>query len=286
MAANQDYYEVLGVNRNATVAEIKSAYRKKALEYHPDRNKTPEAESKFKQVTQAYEILGNEEKRRTYDQYGAAAFDPNANPFANGNPYTGGPFTYTYRSTGGSPQDFSDMFGGFSDPFDIFESFFGSATPFRRAPAKPHYSIKIDFMEAVTGVEKTLVHQGKRHKVKIPAGADSGTRIRYSDFDVSIQVKPHPTFKRDGTDVVIDHEIPFTLAILGGDTTIPTLDKPELTIRIRPGTQPGTAIRLAGQGIKSLHTSRRGDFYIRLIIKFPNRLNRRQRQLLEEFQTA
>src|SRR5206468_12971783 len=130
MADSKDYYDILGVSKTATQDEIKRAYRKLALQYHPDRNKTKEGEEKFKEVTKAYEVLGNEEKRKTYDQFGAAAFEQGAGqggPFGGGNPFGGqggqyGPFSYTY-SSGGGGQGFD--FGGFSDPFEIFEQFFG-----------------------------------------------------------------------------------------------------------------------------------------------------------------
>src|SRR6266404_6261056 len=142
MADGNDYYDILGVAKTATQQEIKSAYRKMALQYHPDRNKTKEAEEKFKEVTQAYEVLSNEEKRKTYDQFGHAAFEQGAGqgPFGGaGDPFGGfggqqggggqsGPFSYSYSSNG---QGFD--FGGFNDPFEIFEQFFGGATRPRRS---------------------------------------------------------------------------------------------------------------------------------------------------------
>jgi len=283
MTTKRDYYDILGVTKTATDIELKSAYRKKALEFHPDRNKSSDADTKFKEVNEAYEILGNKEKRTAYDQFGHSAFDPSAgNPFSRTGSSTGGPFNYTYYSSG-SPGDFSDVFGGFSDPFDIFESFFGGASSFGRSrPAKPHYSLKIDFFDAVNGAQKTIVHQGKQYSIKIPAGSDDGTRIRFSDFDISIDVKTHNIFKRDGVDVYIDHDIIFTTAILGGHTFVPTLSGKDLKLKIRKGTQPGTIVRLTGQGIKRLQQSGYGDFYIRLQIKFPGRLSGRQKQLLKE----
>lgn len=286
MASKRDYYEVLGVSRSASESELKSAYRKLALQWHPDRNKEQGSEAKFKEINEAYEVLSNKEKRAKYDQFGHAAFDPSAGfgGFGGGESYRQGPFTYTYSTGGG----FEDLFGaqgqGFSDPFNIFESFFGGSNPFGGSyRAKPHYSLSIEFMEAVNGIEKTFVHQGKQYSVKIPAGADDGTRIRYSEFDVSINVKPHKVFRREGVDVFIFHEIPFTLAILGGETTIPTLEG-ELAIKIRPGTQPSTTIRLSGKGIKHLRGSGRGDFYIKLKVMLPEKVNRHARALIEELQ--
>lgn len=285
MPNKRDYYDVLGVKKGATAAELKSAYRKKALEFHPDKNKSPDAEAKFKEVNEAYEVLSDAQKRQTYDQFGHAAFDPSAGMggfggFGGaGGASTGraGPFTYTYTS-GSNP--FAS--GDFSDPFEIFESFFGGANPFRRGPQKPHYSIKISFMEAVKGVEKTIVHQGTTHTVKIPAGADNGTRIRFSDFDVSIDVLPHDTFKRDGYDVFIDHNISISTAALGGTEEILTVDEKPLKIKIRPGTQPNTMLRLRGKGIPHVRGQGRGDQYIRLRITIPSPLSQEQKKLFEQ----
>ena len=287
MATQRDYYEVLGLGKSASEAEIKSAYRKLALKYHPDRNKEAGATEKFKEISTAYEVLGNSEKRKRYDQFGHAGVSGAAgggpagwNPFAGG---ASGPFSYTYSNQGGA--GFEDIFGGASDPFDIFESFFGGASPFRRGPAKPHYQIKIDFIEAVNGVTKSLVHQGKKYDIRIPAGADNGTRIRYSDFDVSFAVSPDKYFKREGVDVIVDHEISFPLAAIGGDTSVPTLDG-DLRLKIKAGTQPGSLIRLTGKGIKQINSNHRGDFYIRFIIKVPTKLDRRERELLHELLSA
>jgi DnaJ-class molecular chaperone len=281
MVSNRDYYEILGVDKGVGEAELKKAYRKLALEWHPDRNNSPEAEAKFKEINEAYEVLSNPEKKAKYDQFGHAAFDPSAGFGQGGQTYRQGPFTYTY-STGGNFEDLFQGAGGFSDPFDIFESFFGGANPFgRQYQAKPHYSLTIEFMEAVEGVEKSFVHQGKEFKIKIPGGADDGTRIRYSDFDVSVNVRDHSYFRREGADVFVYHEIPFTLAILGGETRVRTLEG-DLKLKIRPGTQPSTTVRLSGKGIKRLRGSGRGDFYIKLKVMLPQRTSRRARRLLED----
>ena len=280
MATKRDYYDVLGINKQATAAEIKSAYRKLAIKWHPDKNENKkEAGDKFKEINEAYEILSNAEKKKTYDQFCDAAFDPS---YVN-NPYSqsgrqSGPYTYSYSSNG-QGINFEDLFGGsgYSDPFQVFQDFFGG-----RQQAKPHYSMKIEFMDAVNGVEKTIVHQGKQYTIKVPAGADDGTRIRFKEFDISINVKTHPNFKRNNYDIYLEKEIPFTTAILGGNITVPTLDK-DLRLKIRPGTQPNTSIRLSGKGIKHLRSSHHGDFYIRLIITFPIKLTRTQKQALQQF---
>jgi len=281
MTTKRDYYDILGVGKQATTAEIKSAYRKLAVKWHPDKNENKkEAEEKFKEINEAYEILSNAEKKKTYDQFGHAAFDPSmgANPYSQAGRQSG-PFTYSY-SSGSQGINFEDLFGGsgYSDPFQVFQDFFGG-----RQQAKPHYSMKIEFMDAVNGVEKTIVHQGKQYTIKVPPGADDGTRIRFSQFDVSLNVKTHQDFKRNNYDVYLDKQIPFTTAILGGNITVPTLEGKDLKLKIRPGTQPNTSIRLSGKGIKHLRSSRYGDFYIRLIITFPKKLTRAQRRALQEF---
>jgi len=287
MPTKRDYYDILGVEKKTSASEMKKAYRKLALEYHPDRNKSKEAEEKFKEINEAYEVLSNPKKKQTYDQFGHAAFSQ-GNGFDAQGPFGGptrahrqGPFTYTYSTSGAGDSPFE----GFSDPFEIFEAFFGGgASPFRRGPRKPRYSLRIDFMEAVKGCERSIIHQGKERKIKIPAGADDGTRIRFHDFDVSIDVKPHPQFRREGSDIVVIKEIPFTLAALGGATEVPTIEG-NIKIKVRPGTQPNTLIRLRGKGIPRIHRRGKGDQYIRLKLVLPKRLTREQKKLLEEFQT-
>lgn len=276
MATTRDYYDILGVSKSASAAEIKSAYRKLALKWHPDRNKESNAHEKFKEINEAYEVLSNPEKKAKFDQFGHAAFSQGA---GGGNPFGG------YYQTGGSI-NFEDLFGGaggFSDPFDIFSSFFGGGFGGgRRAPQKPHYSLKINFDDAVHGAEKTIVHQGKEYTIKIPAGADRGTQIRYSDFDISFDVQPSKTFKRESDDIIVNHEIPFTLAILGGETIVPTLDG-DLKIKVRSGTRPETVIRLTGKGVKHVRSNQRGDLYIRFVITFPSHLSGHQKDLLRKF---
>lgn len=285
MPTKRDYYEILGVSKTATAAELKAAYRKKALEYHPDRNKAADAEEKFKEVNEAYEVLANSEKRQAYDQFGHAAFDPRAGFGGFGESAGGrttgraGPFSYTFY-TSGVPGEGFDF--GFSDPFEIFESFFGGTSPFRRQPPKPRYGLTVDFIEAMKGTEKTVVIDGKKHTIKIPAGADEGTRIRYQDFDVTVDVRQDARFKRDGADLFVDQAVSFPMAALGGEVRVPTIDG-EMSIRVRPGTQPGTMMRLSGRGAPHLHGRGRGDLYVRLVVEVPKDLTRRQKDLLREF---
>lgn len=284
MATQRDYYEVLGVDRSVSAADIKKAYRKMALQFHPDKNKEPNAEEKFKEINQAYEVLSDEQKRKSYDQFGHAAFDPAAgmggNPFAGGFRQGGGPFTYTYSGGGQNPFEGMD---GFSDPFEIFEQFFGGGgfNGGARAQRKPRYTLRIEFMDAVNGVTKEVEINGKKHTLKIPAGADDGTRIRYEEFDITIDVLPHERFKREGYDVFVDHPISFATAALGGDTKVKTLQG-ELKLKVRSGTASHTLVRLRGEGIQVLQGRGRGDMYVRLIVDVPSKLSREQRKLLEQ----
>jgi DnaJ-class molecular chaperone len=282
-----DYYQILGVSKTATEAEIKRAYRKKALEYHPDRNKGKEAGEKFKEVNQAYEVLSDAQKRQTYDQFGAAAFEQGG-PTGQGagGPFGGfggqqGPFTYTYSTNGGGPQGF-DFGGGFSDPFDIFEQFFGGANPFGRQQRRSTYSLTITFMEAVKGVTKRVQLEGKTQTIKIPAGVDDGSRIRFGDYDVVIDVTSDRKFKRQGYDIISEQEITFPQAVLGGELEVQTVTD-IVKIKIPAGTQPETLIRLRGKGVKMLRGAGHGDHYVRIKITIPKNLSSHQKDLLKEF---
>jgi DnaJ-class molecular chaperone len=295
MASKSDYYDILGVNKDASESEIKSAYRKQAVEWHPDKHKDDKevAEKRFKEINEAYQILSDSEKRKAYDQFGHAAFSPGGqpgggfggagSPFGSGAQQGGqwGPFTYTYKSTGGG-SPFANF--DFGDPFDIFEQFFGGGAPFRQARQQvPRYGITIDFMEAVNGVEKEVHLEGGKRKIKIPAGVDDGSRIRFNDFVLSINVRPHELFDREGSDIYIKLAIPFSLAALGGKIDVPTLDG-TVKIKVRKGTQSGTMVRLKGKGVKHLRGKGQGDQYVRLNIAVPEKLSRDQKKLIKEME--
>jgi len=287
MAEKRDYYDVLGVNKGASAAEIKKAYRGLALKWHPDKNKDnkPAAEKKFKEINEAYEVLSDSQKKQTYDQFGHAAFSQGAGGFG-GAPGGGHYRTYT---TGGRGINIEDLFGGgvgggggFSNPFDIFEAFFGGASPFSRQQRIPRYTLRISFIEAIKGCEKNLSIGGKSKKIKIPAGVDNGTRIKFDDFYLVIEVQPDKRFKRDGADIFIDYDLPLTMAILGGTIEVPAV-KEKVKLKIRAGTQSGTLIRLRGHGVQRLYGRSKGDQYVRLVVKIPDKLSRKQKKLIEEF---
>lgn len=289
--AEQDFYQMLGVSKTANPEELKRAYRKLALQYHPDKNKTKEAEEKFKEINHAYEILSDSQKRQQYDQFGPSAFQGGQQgPFAggfggfrSGQPFGDaqgrqGPFTYTY-STGGGAQGFD--FGGFTDPFEIFEQFFGGASPFGRR--KPAYSLTIDFIEAIRGVQKNVNINGTSRKIKIPAGVDDGSRIRFDDFDLIIDVRPHSVFIREGRDIITEKEVSMATAALGGVVDVKTIDG-EVKLKIPQGTQPGALIRLRSHGVPYVQGKGRGDHYVRIKVAIPTKLNSKQKQILEEFE--
>jgi DnaJ-class molecular chaperone len=291
MATKNDYYDLLGVNKSSSAQEIKNAYRKKALEWHPDRHQggdKEEAEKKFKEINEAYQVLSDSNKKAAYDNYGHDAFAPGGGA-RGGNPFAGGgfggqgsPFTYTWSSGGGQQNPFGNA--DFGDPFDIFESFFGgSGNPFggQRARQIPRYSIRLTFMEAVKGIEKEFDIEGKKRKIKIPAGVDEGTKINFGDFTLSVNVTPHEFFERNGDDIYINVTVPYTMAVLGGTIRVPTVDD-EIKIKVRNGTASGTMIRLKGQGVPNPHHKQKGDQYVKINILVPEKLTRTQKRIIDD----
>lgn len=349
--SNKDFYETLGVARSASDEEIKKAYRKLAMKYHPDRNPdNPEAEAKFKEIQQAYAILSDKEKRSAYDQYGHAGVDPNMGAGGFGG------------------------FGGFGgaqgfDFGDIFSQMFGGSAGGSRQQnyqgADLQYAVEISLEEAALGVKKRItvptyeecdvchgsgakpgtsastcstchgtgtihvrqaifqmqqtcptchgsgkeikdpcikcrgegrVKTSKTVEVNIPAGIDDGQRIRLSgegepglngappgDLYVVVRVKEHKTFERNGLDLHCELPISFTIAALGGEVEVPTLDG-KVKLNIPKETQTGRRMRVKGKGIKSLRSSAVGDLYCHVVVETPINLTDRQKELLEEFE--
>lgn len=277
----RDYYEVLGVSKGANEQEIKKAYRKLALEWHPDRNKSSQASDKFKEINEAFEVLSDPQKRARYDQFGHSGVKGQQ----SAGPGQQGPFSYSYS---GNLNDLFEQFGfsGGSDPFDIFESFFGFRTPRGQRPAqKPIYQIKISFEEACQGTQRQVVIRGENKTIKIPAGVDTGTRIRFTNFDILIQVEPSSKYHREGQDLYYEHALSYLEAILGTTIKAPVLDK-EVKVKIKPGTQPNTVIRLRGFGLpyptSNWRQKTRGDFYVIIKVILPDKLKPQEKQLLEK----
>lgn len=358
--AKEDYYELLGVGKSATADELKKAYRKKAVQYHPDKNPgNKEAEEMFKKVSEAYDVLNDPDKRAAYDRYGHAAFQGG---MGGGGPRGGG------------------MGGGFHDPFDIFrevfgqgggggggifdEMFGGGGRDGGRDGADLRYDLEITLEEAARGAEKEISFrknvtcercdgsgaepgsrkvtcstcrgagqirrsggiitftqtcptcggagtriekpcsachgEGRTPKttklnVRIPAGVDTGSRLRSSgngeaglagghagDLYIVLTVKEHELFERHGDDLYCEIPIKFTLATLGGSIEVPTLFG-KASLKIPVGTQSGTTFRLRDKGMPSLRGGRQGDQLVRVHVEVPTSLTSAQRKLLEEF---
>jgi len=276
-----DYYETLGVNKGASDQEIKSAYRKQALKWHPDRNKSSEAAAKFKEINKAFEILSDPKKKQMYDEYGESAFKQGGAGYGGGQQ---GPFR-VYTDFGGEGNPFANVdFGGFSDPFEIFEQFFGFQSPFSRQGSRQRrevLSISLTFDEAVNGTKKETVIRGEKKTIKIPAGVGDGMTIRFADFDLQVSVKSHPYFRRENQDIYYEKEITYSLAVLGGIIEVPTIEG-MVKLKVRPGTQSGTTVRLRGQGVVYPNSTRRGDEYVTYKIMVPKRASSQVKKILSD----
>lgn len=349
--SKRDYYEILGIEKNASEADIKKAFKRLAMKYHPDRNPdNKEAEEKFKEAKEAYDVLGDQQKRSAYDQFGHAGVDPSAGMGGAGY---------------GAGASFSDIFG------DVFGDIFGGAR--RGGGGRTHrgddlqYNLELGLEEAVAGTKVDLriptqvaceecdgtgakkgtspttcttcggigqvrMQQGffslqqtcprchgkgkmisdpcgtchgrgrvQKHKtlsVKIPAGVDSGDRIRLGgegeageqggpagDLYVHITVKPHPIFERDANDLYCEVPIDVATATLGGELEVPTLNG-RVKLKIPAETQSGKQFRLRGKGVRSVRTGSQGDLLCRVAVETPVNLTKKQKELLEEFQKS
>ena len=224
-------------------------------------------------------MLSDPKKKELYDQVGHGAYTQRG---GGGGGYSSqqGPFHY-YTNMGGQGVEFD--FGGM-DPFDIFEQFFGSRSPFGESGRRTRrnlYEMQLSFDEAVHGTEKSTVINGKQKDIKVPAGVHDGSRIRFNDFDVVVRVRPHSEFKREGQDIYFEQEISISQAALGDVIEVKTIDEP-IKVRIRPGTQSGTAIRLRGRGVADPNSRQRGDQYVVFKVKIPEHLSGKAKQLFEE----
>jgi molecular chaperone DnaJ len=351
-----DYYETLGVARGASADEIKKAYRKKAKELHPDRNKdNPEAEAKFKEANEAYEVLKDADKKAAYDRFGHAAFEGG---MGGGG---GGP-----RPGAGGNADFASAF---SDVFDdLFGDFMGGRQGGRQRAARGadlRYNLRVTLEEAFNGLQKTInvptsvqcgeckgsgaeggsepttcptcsgmgkvratqgfftvertcptcsglgqiiknpctacggagrVQKDRALSVNIPAGVETGTRIRLAgegeagmrggppgDLYIFIEVKPHDIFTREGAELQCRVPVSMTTAALGGDIEVPTIDGGRSRVKIPAGSQSGRQMRLRGKGMPALRGGGSGDMYIELAVETPVNLTSRQKELLREF---
>lgn len=289
--AKKDYYEVLGVSKSASEAEIKSAYRKLARQHHPDIDKSAGSGEKFKEISEAYQVLSDLQKRQAYDQFGHSAFARNSGFGGQGssyggvgNPFGQGGFSYSWSSSG------AQSFGGFEDPFELFEQIFGMSgfgQGFRR---RPTYQMDLNFDESVHGVTKqieveTMDQQGrtdrKRITIKVPAGVDNGTRIRFGDLDIVFHINRHPDFIREGADVFSEIKVSIPQLVLGDVFEVNTVSG-KVKVKVPPGTQPGSLVRLKGKGMARLGGSGHGDHFVRVNLEVPKNPSKQERELYEQ----
>ena len=289
--AKRDYYEVLGVPKNASDDEIKKAYRKLAIKYHPDKNPgNKEAEEKFKEISEAHEVLSDKQKRARYDQFGHAGVGNGAGGAYGENPFAGGNFNF-------NGQTFNFDFGGAGGFDDILGSLFGFGGPRRpRRGADYQTNVTLTFEEAIFGTTKTVEVDGKELKVKIPAGIDDGMSIRLAgkggpapegatergDLYVRIRVKPHKTLTREGVIILSEQKIDMVDAALGCEIDVETVDG-KITMKVPAGTQSGTPFKLSGHGVPYRSDGDRGPHIVTVIVETPKNLSRKQKELLEEF---
>lgn len=300
--ASQDYYKTLGVKRDASEKDIKQAYRRLARKYHPDVNPgDTAAEQRFKEVSEAYSVLGTSDSRKKYDQFGHQAFAAGFDPFA-----AGGRNSYNF-----SGDNFRDLFGqgggqgggGFGS---IFDDLFGSGQSRSRqtreasADLDVEKNVDIRFEDAVCGTTIQLrVPRANgtmdRIQVRIPPGVDTGSRIRVAgkgksgrhgqpdgDLYIITQVQPHAYFTRDGNDIICDAPVTLGEIALGAKIDVPTVDG-KISMTIPPGTQNGRKFRLRGKGVPYLKGEGQGDQYVQLRVVLPDELDERSRALVEKF---
>ncbi|MBR0460539.1 DnaJ domain-containing protein [Candidatus Saccharibacteria bacterium] len=294
--AKRDYYEILGVSKNASDDEIKKAYRKLAIKYHPDKNPgDKEAEAKFKEAAEAHEVLSDKQKRARYDQFGHAGVGgaSGGNQFggAGGNPFEGGTFNF-------NGQSFNFDFGsGAGSPLDdILGSIFGfGGAPRQRRGHDYRVSTTISFEDAVFGTTKQISVEGKSLKIKIPAGIDDGMSIRLAgkggpapeggvkgDLYVQVRVKPHKHLTREGAIILSEEHVSMVDAALGTEIDVETVDG-HLTMKVPAGTQSGTPFKLSGHGVPMRIDGDRGPHIVTIIVDTPKNLSKKQKDLLREF---
>jgi curved DNA-binding protein len=289
----RDYYKILGVERNASEADIRKAYRKLAMQYHPDRNPNDkQAEERFKEINEAYQVLNDPKKRAHYDRLGS--------DYSNWQ-RRGAPGDFNWDDYGGFPGgvrveygDLDDLFGGGAGGFsDFFRTIFGqgagTSTRTRQQPQGYQQELEITLDEAYQGTTRVFESNGKQKQVHIPAGVRTGSKVRVAgagpnglDLYLIVDVKEDPRFERRGNDLHTTATVNVFTAILGGEAEVETLGG-KVTLNIPVGTQPEQVFRLAGRGMPSVkNPNEKGDLYVRLKVQIPKYLSAKQRELLEE----
>lgn len=312
--AGKDYYKMLGVSKSSSADEIKKAYRKLAMKYHPDRNKGDKnAEAKFKDISEAYAVLSDKEKRKQYDMFGSEGFQ---NRFSQEDIFRDFDFGSIFREFGFDGGDrgrnvFSHIFGGMGqDNFRGGSQHFNSPFGAYERPSRPSkgmditYELSLTLEEAFENSEKVISYQTDNNRqenvsVKIPAGISTGKKLRLhgkgnpglnggpnGDLYIQIKVLDHPMFKRDADDLILTMEIQYTEAILGTEIEVPTIDKKRLRLKIPPGTQDNAKFRLKGYGMPHMKGKGRGDVFVIINILIPKKLNKKQEELVQKLREA
>ncbi len=312
--AEKDYYKVLGVDRNATGDQIKKAYKKLAFKYHPDKNPDDKkAEERFKEISEAYAVLSDKQKREQYDRFGSAGFHQR---YSQEDIFRGSNINDIFSEMGFGNDIFSFIFGGgrrsagfgggkrSTVNFDVNDLFGGGGGFGAQQQAHAQkgndlsIDLNIDFMEAVSGAEKTVeyMYDGQKQgvKLKIPPGIDTGQKMRLSgkggqsplggsrgDLYFNIRVQEHPVFKRDKNNIFVDKKIKLSEAALGTTVDVPTLDGSK-RLKVPAGTQPGTKLRIKGAGVPNFKKPGRGDEYVCIKVDVPKPASDRQKKLFQD----
>jgi curved DNA-binding protein len=313
--SGKDYYQMLGVGRNATKAEIKKAYRKLALKYHPDKTKGDKAaEEKFKEISEAYAVLSDDQKRKQFDTFGSERFHQQ---FSQEDIFRNFDFSSIFQDMGFGGPGLEDLLGGLFGGgrrrysqrraprgFDYagpFGADFGQGMHAKGQDFEADMAITLE--EAASGATKSFAFRRdggvENISVRIPPGISPGKRLRIQkkggkgaaagaegDLYIRIQVQPHPTFTREGDDLTLDKQIKLSEALLGTTVTVPTLEGGQVSLKIPAGTKSHTKFRLKGYGMPVLGQKRKGDAYVRLIVDMPSRITKEQKKLIEELQKS
>ncbi len=288
----KDYYKTLGVERNASEDDIRKAYRKLAMQYHPDRNPNDkQAEERFKEINEAYQVLSDPQKRSHYDRLGSDYSTWQRR---------GAPGDFDWRQYQGFPGgvrveygDLDDLFGGAGGFSDFFRTIFGrgaeGAAPARQQPQGYQQELQITLEEAYKGATRVIQSDGKQKQVHIPAGVRTGSKVRVAgagpnglDLYLVIDVQEDKRFERRGNDLHTTATVNVFTALLGGEAEVETLNG-KIKLNTPAGTQPEQVFRLAGRGMPSVKNPKeKGDLYVRLKVQIPKYLSAKQRELLEE----
>lgn len=310
--SNKDYYKILGVNKNASAEEIKKAYKKLAFKHHPDKNPgDTKAEEMFKDVSEAYAVLSDKDKKAQYDRFGSAGFHKR---YSQEDIFRGSNLGDIFGEMGFNPDDIFSFFnlgrsgGGFRSPharggaggFRVEDIFGGGGFTQQGRPQTGQdlmLELSVDFMEAAKGCEKQIEYMyggnKKSLKVKIPPGIEPGQKLRLQgkggnagpgstpgDLFIKVNVQPDPVFKRDGSDIIVDKEIKLSEAVLGTTIDVPTLNGTK-KMKVPAGVQNNTRMRLKGEGMPVFGKSGKGDEYVRIAVSIPKNLTSEQKKTFQ-----